>query len=110
VELLPAVASDMETVHMVAFMMRLAGLKIRVITEAAIHAFNDKGLVYRDKDGREQSLEGTKIVLALGSTASRALADELRGKVPELYCVGDCNQPAKITEAIYEGSRIGRLI
>lgn len=110
VELLPAVASDMETVHMVAFMMRLAGLNIRVITEAAIQAFNDKGLVYKDKEGREQSLAGTKIVLAMGSAPLRVLAEELIGKVPELYCVGDCNQPAKITEALYEGSRIGRLI
>jgi len=46
----------------------------------------------------------------MGSAPLRVLAEELIGKVPELYCVGDCNQPAKITEALYEGSRIGRLI
>ncbi|MBN1614603.1 MAG: FAD-dependent oxidoreductase [Deltaproteobacteria bacterium] len=110
VEMLPAVASDMEMVHMVAFMMRLAGLKIRVITEAVIQSFNSKGLVYKDKEGRDQSLEGSKVVLAMGSVPSRALAEALKGKVSELYCIGDANQPAKITEAIYEGSRVGRLI
>jgi hypothetical protein len=35
---------------------------------------------------------------------------ELDGRVPELYSVGDCNEPRVILEAVYEGSLIGSLI
>lgn len=110
VEMLPAIASGMEIVHMVAFFGRLPSLKIAVITGAAIKEFNAEGLVYVNGDGIRKTVEGTKIVLALGVKPVRELARELQGKVPELYLIGDGNRPAKITEAVYDGSRIGRLI
>jgi hypothetical protein len=34
----------------------------------------------------------------------------LEGAVPELYTIGDCVEPRKVMEAIYEGWRIARTI
>ena len=110
VELLPAIALDMETVHMIAFLTRIAGEKIRVVTGAAIQEITASGLVYQDGEGKRQTLEGTKVVTALGSKSVRSLYEALQGKVAELYCIGDSRKPAKITEAMYDGARIGRLI
>jgi hypothetical protein len=34
----------------------------------------------------------------------------LKGKVPELYRIGDCVSPRKVDMAIWEGLKIGREI
>lgn len=107
---MPAVASDMEALHMVIFLGKLPTLNINVITEATIQEVSDKGLVYNDKEGKRAVAEGSKVVLARGSQSERSLAEALREKITELYVIGDSAKPALIMEATYDGSRIGRLI
>jgi mycofactocin system FadH/OYE family oxidoreductase 2 len=50
------------------------------------------------------------IVLAAGTVARDSLYFELKGRVRELYRVGDCVAPRKTDMAIVEGHRVGRLI
>jgi mycofactocin system FadH/OYE family oxidoreductase 2 len=50
------------------------------------------------------------VVLAAGNVANDSLYFELKGKVDELYRVGDCVAPRKTDMAIIEGHRIGRII
>jgi mycofactocin system FadH/OYE family oxidoreductase 2 len=50
------------------------------------------------------------VVLAYGSRAEDSLYQQLKGKVKELYRIGDCIAPRKIDMAILEGDRIGRAI
>jgi hypothetical protein len=45
------------------------------------------------------------IVLALGAARSKSL-DNLQGKVPELYMIGDCAHQRKLFEAIHDASRV----
>ena len=110
VERLPAIASDMEMVHMIALLTRLAGENIRVVVNATIFEIDKAGLVYLDEQGQRHALEGTKIVTAFGSKSVRGLFDELEGRVAERYLIGDGSRPAKITEAMRHGSVTGRLV
>ncbi|HJV35236.1 mycofactocin system FadH/OYE family oxidoreductase 2 [Geomonas sp.] len=50
------------------------------------------------------------LVLAMGQKADDALYLELKGKVPELYRIGDSVAPRKVDMAIWEGHRVGREI
>lgn len=50
------------------------------------------------------------IVLAAGNVADDALYFALKGKVKELYRIGDCVAPRKTDMAIVEGHRIGRKL
>lgn len=50
------------------------------------------------------------IVLAVGNVSDDRLYFELKGKVKELYRVGDCVAPRKTDMAILEGHRVGRLL
>jgi mycofactocin system FadH/OYE family oxidoreductase 2 len=50
------------------------------------------------------------IVLAAGNVANDSLYFDLKGKVKEVYRVGDCVAPRKTDMAIIEGHRIGRMI
>lgn len=50
------------------------------------------------------------VVVAAGNVADDALYFALKGKVPELYRIGDCVAPRKTDMAIVEGHRVGRLL
>ena len=57
--------------------------------------------------GEQERTKGDLVVLALGSTPENRLANGLEGKVPEIHEVGDCQQPRKIIDAVYEGFLAG---
>ena len=50
------------------------------------------------------------VVLAAGNVAEDGLYHALKGRVKEIYRVGDCVAPRKTDMAIIEGHRIGRMI
>ena len=50
------------------------------------------------------------VVLAAGNTADDALYFTLKGKVKEIYRIGDCVAPRLTDMAIADGHRIGRLL
>ena len=50
------------------------------------------------------------IVLAAGNVSDDALYFALKGKVKELYRIGDCVAPRKTDMAIVEGHRVGRKL
>lgn len=49
-------------------------------------------------------------MLALGSTAYNPLEEKLKGKVSELYVIGDAVSARKAINAIEEGARIAVAI
>jgi mycofactocin system FadH/OYE family oxidoreductase 2 len=50
------------------------------------------------------------IVLAMGQQVDDSLYMGLKGKVAELYRIGDCVSPRKVDMAIWEGHKLGREI
>jgi len=50
------------------------------------------------------------IVLAAGNVADDRLYFALKGKVKDVYRIGDCVAPRKTDMAIVEGNRVGRLL
>jgi hypothetical protein len=50
------------------------------------------------------------IVLAMGQRVNDSLYMSLKGKVSELYRIGDSVAPRKVDMAIWEGHRVGREI
>jgi pyruvate/2-oxoglutarate dehydrogenase complex dihydrolipoamide dehydrogenase (E3) component len=111
VEMLPTIAADMEPLNRMGLMEALEGRHITMMTNKEVKEINEKSVIVTDKrTGEEQSIEGDTVVVALGSKSVSSLAEELAGKVPELYTVGDCNEPRRLEQAIYEGSLIARRI
>jgi len=50
------------------------------------------------------------VVYAMGNRVEDGLYKALKGKVKELYRIGDCVAPRKIDMAILEGDKVGRMI
>lgn len=67
----------------------------------------DKGLVLIDSKGKKRTIEADTIIIAAGSIGNAWLSEELKGKVPEIYSVGDCKEPRDILEALTEGAKAG---
>jgi len=68
-----------------------------------------KGLIIMTKEGEKKTLEADTII-PVGFAPNTELYDSLKGKVPELYSIGDCNDPAIIPDATAAGWRIGNQI
>jgi hypothetical protein len=50
------------------------------------------------------------IVLAAGNVSQDQIYFNLKGKIKELYRIGDCVAPRKTDMAIVEGHRVGRRL
>jgi 2-enoate reductase len=111
VEMLPTIAGDMESLNRQGLMEALEGKEIVFMTNKEIQEVTDKGVSVTDKkSGEKQHVEGDTVVLALGSKSVSYLSDSLKDNVPELYTVGDCNEPRRVEQAVYEGSLVARRI
>ena len=63
-----------------------------------------------DSHNKARTLKADTIVLAVGLKSNNSLVKLLRNSVPEVYPIGDCVEPRRIINAIWEGYRTARLI
>jgi len=77
----------------------MGGVKLEKITP--------EGLSITAKDDNKQFLQADKIIPALPLAPNLELMDKLKGKVSEIYTVGDCTNPAIIPDATAAGWEIG---
>jgi len=111
VEMLPTIAADMEPLNRQGLMEALEGRDITMLTNKEIAEITERGVVVIDKkNDAKELIEGDIVVIALGAKPVRTLAEKLDGKVTELYTVGDCNEPRRVEQAVYEGSLIARRV
>jgi len=77
----------------------VSGIKGKVVTTRNIYTQVEKRI--RDVD---------TVVLVTARESDDKLYKELKGKVAELYRIGDCVAPRRIGDATHDGHLIGRLI
>ncbi|MFH1624060.1 MAG: FAD-dependent oxidoreductase [Pseudomonadota bacterium] len=109
VEVLKKIGKDIGRTSLWVIRKRLENHGIHIITEAKVEEITDRGVRIRKGD-HEELQEADTIVLAVGSRSNNKLYEELQGTVRELYAIGDCKEPRKALDAIYEGALIGRQI
>ena len=85
----------------VTFTPDIAVLEIQGTTIKGLNVYSNALI---DFDGYDM------VVLAVGNRAEDSLYFALKGKVGELYRIGDCVAPRKIDMAIMEGHKAGRLL
>jgi thioredoxin reductase len=85
----------------VTFTPDIAVLEIQGTTIKGLNVYSNALI---DFDGYDT------VVLAAGNRVEDSLYFALKGKVRELYRIGDCVAPRKIDMAILEGHRVGRLL
>jgi pyruvate/2-oxoglutarate dehydrogenase complex dihydrolipoamide dehydrogenase (E3) component len=81
-----------------------------IITGVKAMEITDKGLNYTSREGRQQSIEADTIIPTRPLVPNLELFQDLEGKIPEVYAVGDCREPRKIVNAIADAYEISRTI
>jgi len=110
VEMLPDIGLDLAPESKTLLMQRLREKGVKIITSATVKEILDDGVVIV-KDGQEETILGMDyIILAMGAKSVDKLSDKIKGKVAEVYVIGDAKEPRKALEAIAEGSEVGRKI
>ncbi len=71
---------------------------------------NDQGLTFIDKDGNHQTLAADSIIPAVPMKPNLEMLKSLEGKVPEIFAVGDCQEPLLIVDAVGTGSKVARTL
>ncbi|MFH1639998.1 MAG: FAD-dependent oxidoreductase [Chloroflexota bacterium] len=104
------IATDVGPSTRPRLLARLTEKGVTMLTGVTYHEANEKGLVITTGEGERKVLEADTIVLAAGATPNQALYREIKGKIPEVYPVGDCVSPRNIAEALREGFEIGLKI
>jgi 2-enoate reductase len=61
-------------------------------------------------DGKKEAIPADTIIIAVGYKANDRLYGALKGKVPEVYCVGNSSEPRRILEAAGEAYRTGMAL
>ncbi|MFH1141487.1 MAG: FAD-dependent oxidoreductase [Chloroflexota bacterium] len=84
--------------------------KVRVLTQTRVIGMDRSGVLVADKDGKETHIEADTVIVALDRVPENTLVEQLRGKVPEVYEVGDCVEPLHIMNAVHSANRVARLI
>jgi 2,4-dienoyl-CoA reductase-like NADH-dependent reductase (Old Yellow Enzyme family)/thioredoxin reductase len=89
------------------FLNRLSEKGITLLTGIKYNEIIPGGIVVTTREGEKRTIEADTIVLAAGSIPDTKLYQDLKGRVPEIHCAGDCVVPRTIRDAIAEGYRLG---
>jgi 2,4-dienoyl-CoA reductase (NADPH2) len=106
VEALPKVGQDIGLTTRWTILQDLHRYGVKMLVNATAKEITPDGVVVTIDD-KEELIEGDTVVLALGSSPDKALYEQLKDQVAELYLVGDAQSPRKAYEAIHEGFRVG---
>lgn len=92
------------------FLSRLLDKGVTLLREVKYDSVSSEGVVITTRDGEERTVEVDTVVLAAGAIPDTTLYDAIKGKVSEVYRIGDCVEPRTIRDAIGEGFRTGQKI
>jgi len=102
-EVLPDLATAMEPRGRRLLVERLQKLQVQALTKCSINEVQGQTVFY-DRGGLRHRIDGVdSVVVAVGSAATKGLADAVKGMGLAVYAVGDCVKPRRILEAIREG-------
>jgi 2,4-dienoyl-CoA reductase-like NADH-dependent reductase (Old Yellow Enzyme family)/thioredoxin reductase len=110
VEMLGAVAMDMNMFSRLYLMDKLGELGVNILTDTTAQKITSEGVVARDMEGKEQVINADTVILAAGFKCNNLLEKRLKVVAPEVYAIGDCVKPGKIEGAISTAWRVARQI
>ena len=86
---------------------RLEAKGVSILTGVEYEGITEAGVIVRTGEGERRTVEADTVVLAAGAKPNTELLAAVEGKVPQVFCVGDCIEPRGIREAVEDGYRVG---
>jgi 2-enoate reductase len=109
IEMLPYVAQGIPRLLGKMIKETMKGLGVHTITSSRVDEIKDKAVIYEQGD-RKASLPVDWVVLAVGASPRDDLVKAFKGICQETYVIGDCLEPRRALEAIYEGAKVAHQL
>lgn len=103
VEMLDELAARMLFGNRCVLMAHLDGYKAKKLLESTVTQINDRSVTVKTKDGVGVDVPCDTVVVSVGDRPNNKLAQELEGRVPQLFCIGDSNKPDTFAESVAAG-------
>ncbi len=100
--------SDIDIIHRWVFLKNLKEAGAELLTSTKVLEVEDAG-VKVERDGAQRTI-GADTVVPINITSNSDLAEQYKDRIPEVYVVGDCREPAKLQEAVTSGFLAGQKI
>lgn len=84
--------------------------RVEAFTDTQVTEIGGDGVTLLSSDGSERFLEVDLVVVAAGMRPLNQVAHQLAGECADVRLVGDCVEPRRIRDAVFEGDLAGRLI
>jgi len=111
IEMLDEIATDMEPLARDLLIKRLVDKGAKIITKTKVEGIKEKGMDVIRRDLEKSFIPANTVVIALGLKTEDHLAKEIEAKgVCRVIRIGDCVEPRKIIDAIYEASFFARQV
>jgi len=109
---LPSAGLDLPFMSLIPLFPRLFQKGVTFLPFTGLRAISGQGVtLYNVTTNQEDTLHGVDtVILAFYHQANESLYYQLKGRIKELYRVGDCVAPRKVEDAIREGWEIGLKI
>jgi 2,4-dienoyl-CoA reductase (NADPH2) len=109
VEALDKIGPDIPRVIRWELLQNLRNAGVAMETRVNVEEITPMGVRGRQK-GKVVFYNADSVVIAAGLFGESKLAGELKGKINEVYTIGDCVSPRRIMEAVEEGFKTGLRI
>lgn len=83
---------------------------VKVILNATIDTITEEGAIVINNRMEKTFVPGQLIVFTMTRVGDVSMLEQLENLVPEVYAVGDCLEPGRMINAIYQGSYVARMI
>jgi 2,4-dienoyl-CoA reductase (NADPH2) len=100
--------SDIDIIHRWVFLKNLKEAGAELLTNTKAVEIEDAG-VKVERDGAQRTI-GADTVVPINIASNSDLAEQYKDRIPEVYVVGDCREPAKLQEAVTSGFLAGQKI
>ena len=88
----------------------LAEKKVQILTYTGVVEVKRDSVIVVDRDFRRKVIGCDTVVLAPSLKSEKELYESLIGEFVELYEIGDCKEPRRIGDAIWDGWAVGSAI
>jgi 2-enoate reductase len=101
------IASGMSNVNRRCIMDQFSKSSIKILTKVVCNQIEDSQAFCVDAGGKQIILNFDIFLAAVGMDAFNPLKNVLQEEFEEVYFIGDCVKPGKISDAVYQGFYAG---
>jgi 2,4-dienoyl-CoA reductase-like NADH-dependent reductase (Old Yellow Enzyme family)/thioredoxin reductase len=107
IEILKRIANDVFPMTRRRLMDGLRSKKVTLLASATCEEIEEGSVQVSTADGKQETIPADTVIIAVGYRSNDSLYKALKGKVPEIYCIGNSAEPRRILEATREGYQTG---